>query len=454
MSSREHPQRRTLRSNFMSAFDLSFAPGTPESHSTIGMPDGPDAEELMLPTVEDGLLDGRGPQPPPSAPRHLRAAVRAAAARDSGATVISTASADEDAGPSPPTYITTGRSKKRGRSKPSPSARRASSSSRTADSGGGVGAQSVPEFLCHLHTMLADRSIDRLISWEVPEEDEDEPSGGGIGGIGKIVVHRPEELQDTVLGNYYRHSRYASFQRQLNYFGFKKRLHGGKKGKLSPCSYIHEGVTDDARSLFDLKRRPPARKRTAGEAGLVDDPTVEDERAHKTSGGRSSGGKGRRGSNASSARSGASSSASRSRSKGKAGGRSGTKSRRSSSASRQEKRQAAAVPVKVVATEYGAPSRETTGAIRDNLYYPKGSAASLVPNVVPPAETSVRPAVEGRPRQPQKTLADLLSTYLPPASLLFDDDLDGGLVDVSPSGFCYHHKVSNAMVDLAMVPEV
>ncbi|EJK69882.1 hypothetical protein THAOC_08817, partial [Thalassiosira oceanica] len=67
MSSREHPQRRTLRSNFMSAFDLSFAPGTPESHSTIGMPDGPDAEELMLPTVEDGLLDGRGPPPPPSA---------------------------------------------------------------------------------------------------------------------------------------------------------------------------------------------------------------------------------------------------------------------------------------------------------------------------------------------------------------------------------------------------
>ncbi|EJK73643.1 hypothetical protein THAOC_04720, partial [Thalassiosira oceanica] len=65
------------------------------------------------------------------------------------------------------------------------------------------------------------------------------------------------------------------------------------------------------------------RKRTAGEAGLVDDSTVEDERAHKTSGGRSSGGKGRRGSNASSARSGASSSASRSRSKGKAGGRSG-----------------------------------------------------------------------------------------------------------------------------------
>ena len=453
MTSRDHPlQRRTLRSNFMSAFDLSFAPGTPESHSTIGMPDGPDAEELMLPTVEDGLFDD-GPPPPSFAPRNLRPGVRAAAARDSGATVISTESADEGGRPSPPTYITTGRSKKRGRSKSSSARRASSSSSRASQSGdsGGVGTQSVPEFLCHLHTMLADRSIDRLISWEVPEEDEDEVSGGGIGGIGKIVVHRPEELQDKVLGNYYRHSRYASFQRQLNYFGFKKRLHGGKKGKLSPCSYIHEGVTDDARSLFDLKRRPPARKRTAGEAGLVDDSTVEDERAHKSSGGRSSGGKSRRGSNAGGTKSAPPPSSSRSRSKGKAGGRSGSRSRRSSSASRQEKQQTAAVPtapVKVHATEYGAPSRESTGAIQNNLYYPKATVS--IPNVVPPTRTYV---VE-KPKQPQKTLADLLSTYLPPASLLFDDDLNGGLVDVSPSGFCYHHKVDNAMVDLAMVPEV
>ena len=443
----------------MSAFDLSFAPGTPESHSTIGMPDGPDAEELMLPTVEDGsLFDDHPPQTQSFAPRHLRAAVRTAAARDSGATVISTASADEGGMPSPPTYITTGRSKnkKRGRSKSS--SRRVSSSSNSGQDSGGstTGAQSVPEFLCHLHTMLADRSIDSLISWEVPDEDEDEPSGGGIGGIGKIVVHRPEELQDTVLGNYYRHSRYASFQRQLNYFGFKKRLHGGKKGKLSPCSYIHEGVTDDARSLFDLKRRPPARKRTAGEAGLVDDSTVEDERSHK-SGSRSSGSK--RGRGSTSSKSGSSSS-SRSRSKGKSGSsRSGSsnKSRRSSSASRKEKQPVPSVPVEVHATEYGAPSHESTVDIRNNLYYPKQAAAvNTLPVVAPTPRNSFVKPVE-RPMPTQKTLADLLSTYLPPASLLFDDDfLDCGLVEVSSDGarFCYHHKVDNAMVDLAMVPEV
>ena len=50
-------------------------------------------------------------------------------------------------------------------------------------------------------------------------------------GTGKVVVHDPLRLQDEVLGRYYRHSRYSSFQRQLNYFGFKKRLHGQRKGK-------------------------------------------------------------------------------------------------------------------------------------------------------------------------------------------------------------------------------
>ena len=82
-------------------------------------------------------------------------------------------------------------------------------------------------------------------------------------GIGKIVVHHPEGLQNEVLGKYYRHSCYASFQRQLNYFGFKKRLHGGKKGKLSPCSYVHEKLGAEPLSLFQLKRRPPASKRGA-----------------------------------------------------------------------------------------------------------------------------------------------------------------------------------------------
>mgnify|MGYP001030175312 CR=1 FL=1 len=124
-------------------------------------------------------------------------------------------------------------------------------------------SQPVPEFICHLYSMLLEASYSDFISWIVPTEDETSQIGGGICGIGKIVVHNPEALQEDVLGNYYRHSKYASFQRQLNYFGFKKRLHNGKKGKLSPCSYIHELLTADMRSLFTLKRRPPLKRRSS-----------------------------------------------------------------------------------------------------------------------------------------------------------------------------------------------
>lgn len=121
--------------------------------------------------------------------------------------------------------------------------------------------QSVPEFLCQLYSILCNPSYSDLISWVVPPTDESDHTGGGLRGIGKIVVHNPTELQDSVLGEHYGHSKYSSFQRQLNYFGFKKRIHGGKRGKLSPCSYVHDGLNEDMASLFTLKRRPPARKR-------------------------------------------------------------------------------------------------------------------------------------------------------------------------------------------------
>ena len=138
----------------------------------------------------------------------------------------------------------------------------ASNLQRSLPSKGGqvIIAQPVPEFLCQLFCMLSNPKHSHLISWVVPSNNEPDYMGGGIRGIGMIVVHNPNELQESVLGEYYHHSKYASFQRQLNYFSFKKRLHGGKKGKLNPCSYIHEGLNGDLTSLLRLKRRSPTKK--------------------------------------------------------------------------------------------------------------------------------------------------------------------------------------------------
>lgn len=69
---------------------------------------------------------------------------------------------------------------------------------------------------------------------------------------GKIEVHNPYKLESHVLNRYFRHSKFASFQRQLNYFGFRK-LAG--KGKMAPCSYVNEATGNDIGSLLTIKVR-------------------------------------------------------------------------------------------------------------------------------------------------------------------------------------------------------
>jgi len=93
----------------------------------------------------------------------------------------------------------------------------------------------VAEFLFQLTKMLTDDNR-VVIEWT----------------SGKIIVHDPQKLADTVLHKYFRHSKYASFQRQLNYFGFRK-IAG--KGKMSPCSYVNDAATQDLRSLLFIKRK-------------------------------------------------------------------------------------------------------------------------------------------------------------------------------------------------------
>ena len=118
----------------------------------------------------------------------------------------------------------------------------------------------VPEFLYQLTKMLTDNNRD-IIEWS---------NGAWRMGChqvaiclrvdvldwhftpfsGKIEVHNPHKLQTHVLNRYFRHSKFASFQRQLNYFGFRK-LAG--KGKMAPCSYVNDATTKELGSLLTIK---------------------------------------------------------------------------------------------------------------------------------------------------------------------------------------------------------
>ena len=121
----------------------------------------------------------------------------------------------------------------------------------------------IPEFLYQLTKMLTDDNT-TYIEWKES----------------RIFVYDPPGLADNVLHRYFRHSKYASFQRQLNYFGFRK-IAG--KGKMSPCSYINENATDDIRSLLFIKRKTSGPK--AAHAKKVGSPAA-DSGASSSVGGR------------------------------------------------------------------------------------------------------------------------------------------------------------------------
>lgn len=115
----------------------------------------------------------------------------------------------------------------------------------------------VPEFLYQLTKMLTDNNRD-IIEWS----------------NGKIEVHNPHKLQIHVLNRYFRHSKFASFQRQLNYFGFRK-LAG--KGKMAPCSYVNDATTNELRSLLHIKRKTgnEPKSKAAEARGAQNDTSVD-----------------------------------------------------------------------------------------------------------------------------------------------------------------------------------
>lgn len=299
--------------------------------------------------------------------------------------------------------------------------------------------------------MLRDPSYADLISWQVPTEDEPDHMGGGIFGIGKIVVQKPEALQDFVLGKYYRHSKYASFQRQLNYFGFKKRLHGGKKGKLSPCSYIHERLSEDVGSLFTLKRRPPAKKRASVCTDIDSSVSVSshDDTSSTVSVKTSSSSKKRRVTI---------------EKKPKKSSKKDKKEQKKRSQQGKQQVALSSMPIQVKAEEFVAPTLQTSAAITSNQMQPQQSIAMPQPEpqvsapVVrsnPPVRAQKQLNLAAQP-EAQPTLLELLSTTLPPSEVLFNDEVDcvdddGVPAWVTDDGKYHYHNVDSSLIDLAML---
>lgn len=93
----------------------------------------------------------------------------------------------------------------------------------------------VAEFLFQLTKMLTDDNSE-YIEWK----------------NSSILVHDPPGLEKRILPKYFRHSNYSSFQRQMNYFGFRK-IAG--KGKMAACSYVNEHAKEDISSLLYIKRK-------------------------------------------------------------------------------------------------------------------------------------------------------------------------------------------------------
>lgn len=92
----------------------------------------------------------------------------------------------------------------------------------------------IPEFVYQLMRMLKNEANWEVIQW----------------GRACILVHNPVRLESEILQLYFRHNNFSSFQRQLNYFGFRKLA---IKGRMNPCRFISDEITEDLNSLLFIK---------------------------------------------------------------------------------------------------------------------------------------------------------------------------------------------------------
>merc|ERR1719199_1240032 len=97
-------------------------------------------------------------------------------------------------------------------------------------------------FLSKLWHMLSAAENTDIISWD--------ECGS------KFEIKRPQEMSDEVLPKYFRHKKFSSFQRQLNYFGFKK-VGRGEFGSFYSHSLFNR---DRPEEVLKIRRRTNKKK--------------------------------------------------------------------------------------------------------------------------------------------------------------------------------------------------
>lgn len=126
--------------------------------------------------------------------------------------------------------------------------------------GGVAGSKQQPSFVSKLYSMLEDDTIEDMISWG--------PSGT------VFSVANPAEFSKVVLPNWFKHSNWQSFVRQLNMYGFHKVNHtyqGTPEEEIQVWEFKHPSFRrGEIQLLNDIKRKSSRHKRqeSIGQGGM------------------------------------------------------------------------------------------------------------------------------------------------------------------------------------------
>jgi len=122
------------------------------------------------------------------------------------------------------------------------------------EEGGDIPQEAQLMFPCKLHRMLQDaeeQGFENIISW--------------VRGGRAFKVHDPATFMDQVSPNYFDHSKYESFRRQLSIYSFHREVDGPNRGQYAHPLFL--------RGRWDLCHRIVRRGNTATAVPIMNDST-------------------------------------------------------------------------------------------------------------------------------------------------------------------------------------